>query len=85
MGVDSKPLWIELISGLPKVPFISIASIRGRTQGGGDELTLAFDLRYASKELAVFNQPEVGVGLFPGSGTDLLSQLAGGDRARNPL
>lgn len=82
VGVDSKPLWVELISGLSNAPFISIASIRGRTQGGGDELTLAFDLRYASKELAVFGQPEVGVGLFPGGGgTNLLTRLAGRDRA----
>jgi enoyl-CoA hydratase/carnithine racemase len=47
-----------------------------------DELTLAFDLRYASKEKAVFGQPEVGVGLYPGGGsTDHLTQLVGRDRA----
>ena len=82
VGADSKPLWVELIANLSNAPFISIASIRGRTQGGGDELSLAFDLRYASKELAVFNQPEVGVGLFPGGGgTNHLARLAGRDRA----
>ncbi|QEM07181.1 enoyl-CoA hydratase/isomerase family protein [Mucilaginibacter rubeus] len=81
-GADGKPLWVELVTNLSKAPFISIASIRGRTQGGGDELTLAFDLRYASKELAVFNQPEVGVGLFPGGGsTNQLPRLTGRDRA----
>lgn len=81
-GADGKPLWVELVTNLAKAPFITIASIRGRTQGGGDELALAFDLRYASKELAVFNQPEVGVGLFPGGGsTNQLPRLTGRDRA----
>ena len=36
--------------------------------GGGNELALAFDLRYASRENAVFGQPEVGSGLLPGGG-----------------
>ena len=81
-GVDNKPLWVERISNLANAPFITIASIKGRTQGGGDELTLAFDLRYASKEQAVFSQPETGVGLFAGGGgTNLLPRLVGRDRA----
>jgi enoyl-CoA hydratase/carnithine racemase len=81
-GADNRPLWVELITNLSKAPFVSIASIRGRTQGGGNELTLAFDLRYASREKAIFDQPEVGIGLFPGGGgTDMLAQLAGRDRA----
>lgn len=79
---NSKPMWVDLINNLGNAPFITIASIRGRTQGGGDELTLAFDLRYASKEKAVFGQPEVGIGLFPGGGsTDHLARLVGRDRA----
>ncbi|MEV6339760.1 enoyl-CoA hydratase/isomerase family protein [Nocardia vinacea] len=47
-NADSTPTWIELVTRLTNAPFVSIASIRGRTRGGGDELTLAFDLRYAS-------------------------------------
>ncbi|HEX8406357.1 MAG TPA: enoyl-CoA hydratase/isomerase family protein [Duganella sp.] len=86
VGADSKPLWVELISNLSKAPFISIASIHGRSQGGGDELALAFDLRYASKEQAVFGQPEVGLGLFPGGGaTGHLARLIGRDRALEVL
>lgn len=82
MGADARPLWVELITNLSNAPFVSIASVRGRTQGGGNELTLAFDLRYASKEKAVFDQPEVAIGLFPGGGgTDMLARLAGRDRA----
>ncbi|WP_353397585.1 enoyl-CoA hydratase/isomerase family protein [Duganella hordei] len=81
-GADHRPLWVELITNLSNAPFVTIASIRGRTQGGGNELTLAFDLRYASRESAIFDQPEVGIGLFPGGGgTDMLTRLAGRDRA----
>lgn len=81
-GADNRPLWVELITNLSNAPFVSIAAIRGRTQGGGNELALAFDLRYASKEKAIFDQPEVGIGLFPGGGgTDMLTRLAGRDRA----
>lgn len=79
---DGKPMWVDLITNIINAPFITIASIKGRTQGGGDELTMAFDLRYASKEFAVFEQPEVGVGLFPGGGgTNMLPRLIGRDRA----
>ncbi|ARS55736.1 enoyl-CoA hydratase [Ralstonia solanacearum FJAT-91] len=82
VGENSKPLWVELITSLYNAPFVTIASIHGRTQGGGNELTLAFDLRYASKEKAIFDQPEVAIGLFPGGGgTDTLARLAGRDRA----
>ncbi|WP_427144788.1 enoyl-CoA hydratase/isomerase family protein [Rhizobium pisi] len=82
VGKSNKPLWVELISNVERAPFITIASIRGRTQGGGDELTLALDLRYASREKAIFNQPEVGIGLFPGGGgPDHLAKLTGRDRA----
>ena len=82
VGANAKPLWVELITSLSNAPFVTIASIHGRTQGGGNELTLAFDLRYASKEKAIFDQPEVAIGLFPGGGgTDMLTRLAGKDRA----
>jgi len=85
-GANGKPLWVELITNLGNAPFISIAAIHGRTQGGGDELALAFDLRYASRETAVFGQPEVGIGLFPGGGsTNALTRLAGRDRALEVL
>ncbi len=81
-GADSMPAWVDLILRLSKAPFISIASIRGRTRGGGNELTLACDLRYASREHALFGQPEVGNGILPGGGgTERLPRLIGRDRA----
>jgi enoyl-CoA hydratase/carnithine racemase len=67
---------------LSKSPVISIASIRGRTRGGGNEFALACDLRYASAEKALFGQPEVGSGILPGGGgTERLPRLVGRDRA----
>jgi enoyl-CoA hydratase/carnithine racemase len=79
---EATPPWIDLVVRLSTAPFISIASIRGRTRGGGDELALACDLRYASREHAVFGQPEVGGGILPGGGgTERLPRLIGRDRA----
>ncbi|MFJ9009472.1 enoyl-CoA hydratase/isomerase family protein [Streptomyces canus] len=79
---EATPAWIDLVIRLSTASFISIASIRGRTRGGGDELALACDLRYASREHAVFGQPEVGGGILPGGGgTERLPRLTGRDRA----
>ena len=75
-------LWTDLVISLSKAPFISIGAIRGRTRGGGNELSLAFDLRYASREKAFFGQPEVGSGVIPGGGgSERLPRLIGRDRA----
>lgn len=81
-NADSTPTWIELVTRLTSAPFVTIAAIRGRTRGGGDELALAFDLRYASREHATFGQLEVPTGLIPGGGgADRLPRLIGRDRA----
>jgi enoyl-CoA hydratase/carnithine racemase len=76
------PVWTDIVLKLTKAPYITIASIRGRTRGGGNELALASDLRYASREKAIFGQPEVGSGLLPGGGgTERLPRTIGRDRA----
>lgn len=81
-GDPSLPTWVDLVLRLSKSPVISIASMRGRTRGGGNEFALACDLRYASVEKALFGQPEVGVGIVPGGGgSERLPQLVGRDRA----
>jgi enoyl-CoA hydratase/carnithine racemase len=81
-GADGTPTWVDLVTRLTGAPFISIASVRGRTRGGGDEIALAFDLRYASREEAVFSQPEVAIGIVPGGGgSDRLARLLPRDRA----
>jgi enoyl-CoA hydratase/carnithine racemase len=79
---DGRPMWTDMVLRLAKASAISIASIRGRTRGGGDEFALACDLRYASRDRAVFQQPEVGVGILPGGGaSERLPRLVGRDRA----
>lgn len=81
-GDTATPAWVDLVLRLSQAPFISIASIRGRTRGGGNELALAMDLRYASREQALFSQPEVGTGIVPGGGgSERLPRLVGRDRA----
>jgi len=76
------PTWVDLVLRLSKSPVISIASIRGRTRGGGNEFSLACDLRYASAEKAQFGQPEVATGILPGGGaSERLPRLVGRDRA----
>ena len=81
-GPTGLPLWPDLSTRLAHAPYVSIASIRGRARGGGSEFLLACDLRFASRELAVLGQPEVGLGLFPGGGgTERLPALVGRARA----
>jgi len=58
-----------------------IAAIHGYTMGGGLELALACDLRFASPN-TVMSLPETGLGLIPGGGgTQRLTRLVGMGRA----
>jgi enoyl-CoA hydratase len=58
-------------------PKASIAVINGFALGGGCELALACDLRYASST-AKLGQPEVNLGIFPGwGGTQRLARVCG--------
>jgi len=64
------------------LPVVTIAEIDGIARGGGSELALSLDLRFASIEGAVFAQPEVALGIIPGgSGTQRLGRFAGRARA----
>jgi enoyl-CoA hydratase/carnithine racemase len=64
------------------MPKATIAVIEGRVGGGGSELALSCDMRFALRGKAVFNQPEVALGIIPGgSGTVRLSRLIGRSRA----
>jgi len=74
--------WREFVLRLSSAPAVSIAKIRGRTRGIGNEFVLACDMRFASRQNAVFGNPEVGVGLIPGGGAmEWLPRLVGRSRA----
>ena len=75
-------LWRDFVLRLSSAPVVSIAKIRGRTRGIGNEFVLACDMRFASRQNAVFGNPEVGVGLIPGGGAlEWLPRLVGRSRA----
>jgi len=64
------------------LPQVTIAQIEGRARGGGSELALAHDLRFAAIGTARLAQPEVALGIIPGAGgTQRLARLAGRARA----
>ncbi len=64
------------------LPQVTIAQIEGRARGGGSELALSLDLRFAAIGRAVLAQPEVAIGIIPGgSGTQRLGRLLGRGRA----
>jgi enoyl-CoA hydratase/carnithine racemase len=72
----------DMLVRLSRAPVVSIASIRGRATGVGSELALASDMRFASREKAIFSQWEVGAGLVPGGGPMArLPRLVGRGRA----
>ena len=75
-------LWRDFVLRLSSSPVVSIAKVRGRTRGIGNEFVLACDMRFASRQNAVFGNPEVGVGLIPGGGAlEWLPRLVGRSRA----
>ncbi|MGH1550441.1 enoyl-CoA hydratase/isomerase family protein [Leifsonia poae] len=81
-AATGRQLWTDIAVRLSKAQYITVGIIRGRTRGGGNELALALDLRYASREKAFFGQPEVGTAVVPGGGgTERLPHLIGRDRA----
>src|ERR1700677_1007649 len=76
----------DMFARLSKAPVVSIALIRGRATGVGSELSLASDMRFASREKAILSQWEVGAGLVPGGGPMArLPRLIGRGRALEVL
>jgi enoyl-CoA hydratase/carnithine racemase len=76
------PTWLDVAARMTRSRVITIASVRGRARGVGNEFLLACDMRFASKEKAVLGQPEVGAGITPGGGApERLPLLVGRGRA----
>jgi enoyl-CoA hydratase/carnithine racemase len=75
-------MWREFVLRLSSAPVVSIAKIRGRTRGIGNEFVLACDMRFASRQTALFGNPELGVGLIPAGGAlEWLPRVVGRSRA----
>ncbi len=72
----------ETLCRLEQTPKLVIAAINGHCVGGGLEIALAADLRWAKASGGKLGLPEVGLGVLPGTGgTARLARLLGRNRA----
>ena len=72
----------ETLLRLEHTPKLVIAALGGHCVGGGLEVALAADLRFARKGSGRCGLPEVALGVLPGTGgTQRLARIVGGSKA----
>jgi enoyl-CoA hydratase/carnithine racemase len=72
----------ETLLRLEHTPKLVIAALGGHCVGGGLEVALAADLRYARKGSGKCGLPEISLGVLPGTGgTQRLSRIVGKSKA----
>ena len=75
-------LFHAMVDRFRTMPKATIGVVEGIARGGGSELLLSLDMRFAALGRARLAQPEVALGIIPGgSGTQRLPRLVGRARA----